>query len=215
MVTVVSVQAQQQGASEPPSKVKRETFVGVGISVVPYEAVGNPKYRDMHGLGLPFITLHYGYRLSKRTSIQVGLGYGFNEMSMGGTSRYIKADSIYMKQSQQSISAVIAPIRLNYTPFNPNRRLQLSGHVSIAPVYRHIQARSTESLNGGSEPIELYNDNSSSFTVVATAGLALSYRLSNRLSVYGEGTLSYFNFESQNARTLKNGSKGIGINYRL
>lgn len=215
LFAVLSVQAQQPTKDKPDEAAGSSSFLEVRVSAMPYEAVGKPKYYRMQGLGLPFISLHYGYRLSERATVQVGLGYGFNEMSGGGTARIISIDSIYFEQHFQRITAISVPFMIAYTPFNPNRRFQIYGNLSLAPVYRRITARASQSLQGKYENMELYNDESSSFTLVAMAGVTANYRLSKRLSVLADCSLSYFNFEYQNPQSFRNNSKGIGLNYRL
>lgn len=84
LFAVVSVQAQQPTKDNIDEAAGNSSFLEVRVSAMPYEAVGKPKYYRMQGLGLPFISLHYGYRLSERATVQAGLGYGFNEMSGGG-----------------------------------------------------------------------------------------------------------------------------------
>lgn len=93
--------------------------------------------------------------------------------------------------------------------------MQLYANASLVPVLGHIKARATESLNGSSNV--LYDEEMYSLNVIATGGLTLSYKFSDRLDAYIDAVLLYknFNFDRPNRRFYENKSVGIGINYSL
>ncbi|NDK54763.1 hypothetical protein [Pontibacter fetidus] len=143
-IGIISAARAQQASSEKEIQ-SGKSAIDIRLSVLPYDAVGTPEYR-MPALDVPFIHLSYIQRLSDRANLQIGIGYGMNEAQQAGVSRHIKADSIYMKETYQHLSAVAIPFTFKWTPFNPGKRLQFYGSASFTPLYRHIKARATESL---------------------------------------------------------------------
>jgi hypothetical protein len=214
LVAVVVAQAQQQDSVKSLPVPEKKSFIGVGLSNTGYYVAGKRKYEVMGGV-MPFLTLHYGYRLSKRATFQLGVGYGRNEMSLYGGGTYVSPDSVSSIESHQNIRAIVFPLTLKYTPFNPYKRFQLYGNVSLAPVIGNIKARATENYRNSST--QLYDEEMSSITVIATAGLTLNYRLNNKLSLFADGILFYknFQFDRPNPNFLDYASAGVGLNYRL
>ena len=189
-----------------------KSFIGASFSTTGYYLIGKPKYEYITGV-TPFLTIHYGYTLSKRATIQAGLGYGANESSHY-TTRYVSPDEVYEVQKTQDIKAVIVPITLKFTPFNPYRKLQLYVNATLAPTVGRIRASAIESIEGKS--LELYNEETSAFNVVATGGLTLNYKMTSRLDGFVDGMLFYKNLHSRGAlHNQKPMSVGIGLNYKL
>ena len=130
-------------------------------------------------------------------------------------SRFISPDSIYDKESYQLLRAIVFPVTLKFTPFNPNKRLQIFANASIAPVFGHIKAKATENYKGEISTV-LYDEETTSLTLISTAGLTLNYRLSKRLDGYIDGLLWYKNLNFQRPDPYyKPKSVGVGLNYRL
>ncbi|WP_242921480.1 hypothetical protein [Pontibacter liquoris] len=192
-------------------------FVGIVVSNTSYPIMGEHKY-EFFGSITPFVNINYGYKLTKRATIQLGIGYGGNEMKGGTMSRYISPDSVYDKESYQQIRAIVLPVTFKFTPFNPYKRLQLYANASVAPVFGHIKARATENYKGEVSTV-LYDEQSMTFDLVATAGLTLNYKISKSLTGYVDAILLYKNFDFQRppapGRYLENKSAVIGLNYNL
>ncbi|WP_299758852.1 hypothetical protein [uncultured Pontibacter sp.] len=94
----------QQAPNPDSNSTKGKTFVGASISTTGYYVAGKAKYKVMAGV-MPYLNIHYGYRLSKRATIQAGLGYGANEVTSYGT-RFVLADSSHYETRQtQNIRA--------------------------------------------------------------------------------------------------------------
>ncbi|WP_033316636.1 outer membrane beta-barrel protein [Pontibacter roseus] len=202
------VLGQHSIVESPESK----SFIGIGVSTTGYYLPGKPKYEYMAGV-TPFLTIHYGYSLSKRATIQAGLGYGANESSHY-TTRYVSADEIYEVHAIQNLRAVVVPVTLKFTPLNPHRKLQLYANATLAPTVGRIKASATESIEGSS--LELYNEETSAFNMVATGGLTLNYKMTSRLEGFVDGMLFYKNLHSRGTlHNQKPMSVGIGLNYRL
>ncbi|MBF9255679.1 outer membrane beta-barrel protein [Pontibacter sp. 172403-2] len=209
-VLFCSAMAQQ---SPSPDSTESRFFVGIGLNITHYPIMGEDKYLYFGGIK-PFVNINYGYRLSKRATIQLGIGYGANEIN-GSYGRYVSADTTYEVADYQHIRGIVLPVTLKLTPFNPNRRLQLYANASLAPIFGHIKAKATESFEGTSTVV--YDEQSPTFDIVATAGLTLNYKISKRLEGYMDGILYYknLNFQRPARRFYENKSVGIGINYNL
>jgi opacity protein-like surface antigen len=207
-LATLNANAQNQTSSDSTAG---RSFIGASISTVSYPVMGKPEY-GFTGVVNPYLNLYYGYKLSKRATIQLGLGYGYNEVKWVTLSRVVSRDSIYSGEYYQKINALVLPVTFKFTPFNPNKRLQLYANASIAPVLGHIEARATESYRGEMTEV-LYDEKTTSLTLVANAGLTLNYKLSQRLDGYVDGSLWSNNLSSR--RNYKGVSVGIGVNYRL
>lgn len=200
-------------SSLAPDTTESRFFVGLSLSSNHYPIMGDRKYKSFGGI-MPIANVYYGYRLSKRATVQIGIGYGANEIG-GGYNEFISADSAYDVYTTKRIRGIPVPTTFKFTPFNPHKRLQLYAHASIAPIFGHIKARATRELDGA-ETV-LYDEQSMTFDLIATGGLTLNYRLSKRLDLYADATLLYKNFYfSRPAWNYYEGkSAGIGINYNL
>ncbi len=211
---ITSTMAQQNSSSD--EETIKKSFIGIGLRLMPYDAIGSPEYQ-MPALDVPFIQVNYSYRLNNRVVAQIGLGYGMNEASHVGVSRHIDVDSIYMKESYQQISAVAMPLSIRWTPFNLSRRLQFYGNASLIPLFRDVKVWANESLNGSaSSRTELYNKTISEFTATISAGVFIQYSFSSRWSVYAEADLAHYNLEQRHLTTsFSKSSKGIGLNYNF
>ncbi|WP_299984109.1 hypothetical protein [uncultured Pontibacter sp.] len=200
------------GQSSEGETSASKSFIGVGLSTTGYYLIGKPKYEYIAGV-TPFLTIHYGYTLSRRATLQAGVGYGANASTLS-TTRYVSADEIYEVQKTQNMKALVVPVTLKFTPFNPHRKLQLYANATLAPTFGRIKASATESIEGNSS--ELYNEETSAFNVVATGGLTLNYKMSSRLDGFVDGMIFYKNLHTRG--TLHNQrpmSVGIGLNYKL
>jgi hypothetical protein len=196
--------------------IKDSTYVmayfGANINTTGYPIKGDSKYRYFSGI-TPIINLHYGYKLSKRSTIQVGIGYGANKIN-GASIRYVSADSVYEEYTSQHVKGIVTPLTFKFNPFSTYNRLQVLVNASLVPIFGHIKAKATESLDGDIEV--LYNEESKTFDLVATAGLTVNYKLNNRLDIYLDGLLAYKHFQFQRPdRYYKPRSVGIGINFNL
>ncbi|MCJ8166831.1 hypothetical protein MKJ04_18445 [Pontibacter sp. E15-1] len=201
-------------SSPAPDSTESKYFVGLNLSSNSYPVMGERKYKTF-GSVIPIANLYYGYRLSKRATVQVGIGYGANASGGGWYSEYVSADSIYEVYDYKRIRGIALPITFKFTPFNPHKRLQLYAHASLSPIFGHIKANAIMKYEGA-ETV-LYDEQSLTFDLIATSGLTLNYRVSKRLDLYADATLLYKNFYfSRPAWNYYEGkSAGIGINYNL
>lgn len=203
LVLFLSLTATAQRSPSPDSTESRY-FVGMSLSSTSYPIMGDRKYESFGGI-LPIANVYYGYKLSKRSTVQLGIGYGANELEAFSST----------KHRYHRIRGIALPLTFKYTPFNPHRRLQLYVNASIAPVFGHIKAKATEEIDG--VPTLLYDEQSPTFDLVATAGFTLNYSISKRLDLYADVILLYKNFYyNRPAWNYYQGkSAGVGVNYRL
>lgn len=191
---------------------ENKLFVGVGISNTNYPIMGETKHEVINTI-VPIANVHVGYKLNKRTTVQLGIGYGANEIN--GYRIAVSGGNYGDFHRYERIRGIVTPLTVKWTPFKPYKRLQLYANASLAPVFGHMKARATETYD--EEVITLYDDKFYTFDLVATAGLSLNYRLNKRLDIYADGILLYKNlyFLPASGNYFRGKSAGIGLNYNL
>ncbi|MCX2740483.1 outer membrane beta-barrel protein [Pontibacter anaerobius] len=211
LLLLSSFAAVAQQASNPDS-TDNKFFVGVGLSNTSYPIMGELKHESFSAIK-PFVIVNFGYRLNKRTAIQIGLGYGANEIN--GYTTAVSNGKYGNFHKYQRIRGVVTPLTLKWTPFNPYKRLQLYANASLAPVFGHMKTRATETYD--EDITVLYDEKFYTFDLVATAGLTLNYRLNKRIDLYADGILFYKNFffEPRSSSIYEGKSVGAGLNYNL
>lgn len=203
--------AQQKEPSQTAATPKNNFFVGGMISSIGYDVKGKTKYGSL-GVS-PSLLVHVGYQISERASIQVGLGYGKDVFFRNSFRRY-SSDSIYVAHKMSQVKALVTPITLKITPFNPQKRLQLYANTALVPLIGSIRANSNEIRN--SEFKRLYNEHIYSFNLVATAGLTVNYRFNSRFDAFIDSELVSISLHDLKKPAFDNHIPlGIGINYRL
>lgn len=190
-----------------------KSFIGASVSSASFSVMGKPKYESIGNI-VPIANLYYGYRLSKRATIQLGFGYGANTLN-SASLRYVNQDTIYTVVKSQEVRGVILPLTLKFTPFNPYRRLQVYINASLTPVIGHIKARATEELEGYTKT--LYDEEISTFDLIATGGFTVNYKLNERLDLYADAIFLYknLNYEKPFRNHYEGKSVGVGLNYNL
>ncbi len=175
--------------------------------------MGEAKHESFSAI-MPIVNANFGYIVSKRATVQIGIGYGANEINGYGTGS-LRNGEIGEVYKYQYIQGVVTPLTLKWTPFNPHKRFQLYINASLAPIFGHMETRSTETH--GNDVTVYYDEKFYTFDLVATAGLTLNYKLSKRINLYADGILFYknFNFESRSSSIYEGKSIGIGLNYNL
>ncbi|WP_266203700.1 outer membrane beta-barrel protein [Pontibacter kalidii] len=212
LLLLSSFAAVAQHASSPDTTENR-FFVGIGVNNTPYPIMGELKHESFSTI-MPIAHASFGYKLNKRTTVQMGLGYGANEINGHGTGSL--RDGVLGKfYRYQRIRGIVTPLTLRWTPFHPYKRLQVYANASLAPVFGHMKTRATETYD--EDVVVLYDDKFYTFDLVATAGLTLNYRLSKRIDLYADGILFYknFYFEQRSSSLYEGKSAGIGLNYNL
>lgn len=105
------------------------------------------------------------------------------------------------------------PVTLQYTPFNPDKRLQLYATAKFVPVFGSTNIRGIKSYAGTSTISEREGSGISAFFI---GGLLLKYKINDRLDAYIEGNLLYkdlrCNSNYANSRPM---SLGLGLDYKL
>ncbi|MBD1397519.1 outer membrane beta-barrel protein [Pontibacter sp. JH31] len=186
-------------------------YVGASLSNISYMIIKDQSKES--GSFSPVVFLNAGYQLNKRIILQAGIGYGQNKFD-GGSIYYKSTDSTIYYNDYRRTRGIAIPLTLRFTPFNPNKRLQLHGTASIVPAFGTIKAYRTEEMDG--IKTTTYDADVSEFNLIGTAGLMVNYRLSERFDGYIEGNLIYKNFSgSSNYANSRPRSEGLGLNYKL
>lgn len=200
-------------AQAQPDTTERRFYVGLGVNNTSYLVTADYS-QFMSGNVTPIIYANWGYRLSNRTIIQIGASYGENELDAG--SIYVKStDSLVYKTNFSKTKGVAVPITIRFTPFNPHKRIQLYATASVAPVMGTVSRYRADSMNKAS-PTILEDRKVSFFSVFATGGLMLNWKMSSRFESYAEGNFLYKNLSNQsNYADSKPISFGLGLNYKF
>lgn len=204
------VLGQHSEIGSPESKY----FIGIGLNNTQYPIMGEPKHESFSTI-IPMVNVNVGYQLNKRTTIQIGVGYGANEINGVGTGS-LRDGELGMSYRYQHIRGIVTPLTLKWTPFNTYKRLQLYANASLAPIFGHMKARATDVY--GEDVILLYDDKFYTFDLSATVGLTLNYKINKRFEGYIDGILMNKNLYFQRPTTsffTQQASIGIGLNYRL
>lgn len=201
-----SATAQQRIA--PDSTNNKKFYAGVELTTISY-IIGN---REAAGSFSPYIQLNFGYRLSRRTNVQIGLARGGTNENQ--ESIYYKTDdsTIYMNDSWNSRGVAI-PLTVQFTPFNPGRRLNFYATASIIPIFGEVNIQHSETYEG--ETKTTYKAHDSGVYLLATAGIVLNYKISKRLEGYGKANLLYKHLGHYNDYAKRAKSVAIGLNYNF
>lgn len=204
-------------------KKDRKFYVGVGLSTVSYmlpfsSNSNNSNMRTLGGSIEPVVFPHIGYRLTPRLNVQVGVGYGKDNLEYGSSYFESQEDEengiVTFETVHNNTKGWAVPVTVEFTPFNPHKRLQLYVTASIVPTYGsnyHDAIR----RRGGSSTV-LKQDEGSGFNTFFIGGLLLKYRINNRLDAYLEGNLLYKHLGKQSDYAdSKPKSLGLGLNYKL
>ncbi len=178
--------AQQRTA---PDSTNKKFYVGVGASSIGFnlEYQDEPKSGDFR----PVISLHGGYKLNKRVSLQIGFSYGNNTDKYDYV--YVEAQDklIYYSEISQT-RAIAIPVTLKYGFLYPFRHLQFYGTTILTPIISSTSLKKTEQREDVTTVT--YNTKASGFNAYLTAGFGLNYTISKRLDMYGELHLLHRSF---------------------
>ncbi|TPE42556.1 hypothetical protein [Pontibacter mangrovi] len=213
--TVLSVHGQEPDSSQSLPKVERKLFVGVEANSVSYMLMFNSK---TGGSIEPIVTPHIGYKINQRLSVQLGLGYGKDKLDFGGTYYANEEDQqkhvLTFENRKNTTSGWVVPVNFQFTPFNPNRRIQLYATASLVPTYGETDWTFTRKRAEATTVLE--QRHGSGFNSFFIGGLLLKYKWGSRLEANAKVNLLYRHLgkfsEYAESKPL---SLGIGIDYRL
>lgn len=210
LIAVVATQAQQQQDSiKSPFAEGSRFYTGAELSTISY--VMGHRLKAVGGI-TPIVHANFGYRLSRRMNVQVGLAYGGTDENHESIYYKTEDTTLYMKDSWSS-SGLAVPLTVQFTPFNPNRKFQLYATASLIPVIGEVNQQHSETFEG--ETKITFNAHDKGMNLLATAGLVLNYRFSKRFEGYGKANLLYKEVGRYNLYAERTKSIAIGINYNL
>lgn len=204
---------------------KEKFFVGLSTNTISYHIYYKNRTTSgevRSGYFTPLF-IHFGYNLSARASLQLGLGYGGDNdkrnFSIKGASG---SDVVYNFESRTQVVAI--PLTVRYTFLNANKKLPLFGVASLLPAFGRTKSIGTE--NHADISTIIHNAKDRGVNIFATAGLGFNYKIKNHFSGYTELLLFKKNLTGDNSfyydweyghsltrRLFK--SLGLGINYNL
>lgn len=199
-------QAPEDTVATPVSRF----YVGLELSSISYLMANYET--QVGGMFTPIVHVNAGYRLSKRANLQLGLTYD-RERDNFESVYYKSADSTIYRSFQTDYRGMAIPLTLQYTPFNPNRRLNFFATASLVTVLGKVHQRQTAMLDRETEI--LFDAYESGVYALATAGLLLNYRLSRHLEGYAKANLLYKDPGHYSDYAKKAKSLGIGLNYNF
>ncbi len=193
--------------------VDKKLYVGAGLTTISYML----SYGDsrISGSVEPFITLHAGYKLRRRLTVQVGVGYDKDKEDFAREGFENESDTEITRWNEYNTTKGLAiPVSFHFTPFNPEKRLQLYVKAAFVPVFGSTKLQGIK--RKGDASTTLYEAEDSGTNLFFVGGLLLKYRINNRLEGYIEGNLIYKDLLRQNNYAdSKPMSLGAGINYNL
>lgn len=199
--------------AETASIAEKKLYIGASLNTVSY--MMGYKHGRVSGSIEPVITLHAGYQLTRRLSVQIGAGYDKDKENFAQEGYEYEGDTELTRWNQYNTAKGLAtPVSFYFTPFNPNRKLQLYATASIVPVFGSVKLKHIKSKGGATDI--LFEDDASGMNLFFTAGLMLKYKINDRLEGYLEGNLIYKDLLQRNNYADSNPkSIGAGLNYKL
>jgi hypothetical protein len=146
LVTVNKITAQQLDSL---TQSRSKFYIGLGLSTNYYALYykhksTEPKYSNKF-TARPY--LNFGYQLSKRTSLQVGIAYA-NKKVHDYDIYYGGSTNIIERHFYDYTKAVVMPFTLRFVFFNAHKKLPIYGTASLIPAYARSELKKTE-VKGG------------------------------------------------------------------
>jgi hypothetical protein len=206
--TVLAANAQNKTASDSTSS---KVYAGIELTTITYSLANAEKHL---GVGVnPYAQFNLGYRVSNRMNVQIGIGYGRDKVSRLESIYYGHGDTIIYRYNSRNNYGLAIPLTAQYTPFNPGRRLNIYATTSLIPVFGEVNQQESETYEG--ETKVTYEGHDSGLYLLATAGLVLNYKISNRFEGYGKANLLYKDLSGYSYYAERAKSIAIGLNYNF
>jgi hypothetical protein len=207
-------------AQQIDSVQQSEKKLYAGMSV--YSTYFDVEYKHLksHGTNfslIPIPYIHLGYKLSNRASAQFGVAYG-NRKEHGYVTYYGYNSEIIDYHDYSQTKGIVVPVTMRFIVFNVRKRLPIYVTASLIPTYIKTKVWGTEVQENRITPT--YSDQEGVFTVYATAGVGVSYKIKKRFSGFTEIVLLKSNLAGgdeypipvyKSFYTYK--SFGTGVNY--
>ena len=190
---------------------QKRFYIGVELSSISYSMWNQTK---MVGGGFtPVAHAQAGYRLTKRMNVQVGLTYGRDKESALSGTYYGYGDTILYYNHSRNNYGVTVPITVQFTPFNPYKKLQIYAAASFIPIFGAVNQQESETYEDVTTVTHVGKD--SGVYAIATAGIQLNYKISNRFEGFGKVNLLYKNVGQYSEYAKQAKSLAIGLNYNF
>jgi len=200
-------------AAQQQEKIDLSTgkfYVGINYNTTPYYL----KYKGPVDARLQinykaYPSVHLGYMLSKRASIQIGAAYASTKYQDG--SEYYGTSTIEGKYDSIQTRGFIIPVTFRFNFLDINKRLQVFGTSSLTTAYGKTTLEHTTTADG--VVTDNYTMDKSAVNLYLSLGVGLNYKINDRLSAYGEYILLNKNLNNAYFPTKHNFN--IGLNYKL
>jgi hypothetical protein len=146
-------------------------------------------------------------------NVQVGLTYGRDKEDVLSGIYYGYNDTIINHYRSKNSYGMAMPLTVQFTPFNPNRKVQLYATASFIPILGSTWHQNSEEFEGN-RVVTFESDDAGVYAIV-TAGLQLNYKINNRFEGYGKANLYYKNVNQFTDYARQARSVAIGLNYNL
>ncbi|MGV3589979.1 MAG: outer membrane beta-barrel protein [Adhaeribacter sp.] len=203
----VAAQNQETTSTQP-----KRFYVGVNYTntqyflrprnVAPANVRFNPNF-------LTYPSIHVGYQLGKRASVQIGMAYAHENTEWG--SEYNNAGTIEGNYDTIQTRGAIIPLTFRYNLLNIGQRFHVNGTSTLTAAFGKNTVNQTTTSN--EQVTSTSQQTVSAFNMYLSLGLGLNYDVSKRFNVYGDLLLFNRNFNSgyRNPSSTFN----VGFNYRF
>jgi hypothetical protein len=202
----------QQQSTDQSTSAQSKIYLGVGLSTASYML----EYGKGRGGSLePVVMLHAGYKFNKRLNLQIGIGYDKDQVTGSQEYRAHEDDEHLTYGSvSNTTKGLITPISLQFTPFNPDKKLRLYGLATFAPILGSNHLLNQSTYDGVTTT--RYDLKDSGMNYIFIAGLHARYKASERIDLFVDGNLFYKNLKKYSMYgDSKPKSVGIGLNYNF
>lgn len=201
---------------------KSNYYVGVGFSTVSHHIYyKNPKANGSitSGYFAP-LSINLGYRMSRRTSLQVGVAYG------GGSDHYNwspgSRDTLTFETSSRT-HVLAMPVTIRYTFLKAFKRFPIYGTATVMPA---LGLTKTSTIETRHQVATTSITRDSGINIFFTAGIGLEYKISKRFVGFFEYHAYKHNLTGKNSAFYDwdMGARGVdrlvrtvgfGVNYSL
>jgi hypothetical protein len=205
--------------------VNNKLYIGLDLTTVTYHIYYDEQEEKLNGFKTGYftpITLHAGYAITDRLSLQTGLGYGGSKDEWEWSLNHKPTDPVRYKY--RSVTHVLlVPVSAKFTFLKTLKRFPVYGTFTLMPSFGHTKAETDEITDSKTTTTVV---KAKDMNVFATGGLGFNYRISKRFTGYAEYLFYKHNLTGRNSfdydweqasppgrRIFK--SLATGVNYKL
>jgi hypothetical protein len=168
-----------------------------------------PTNRRFNPNFITYPSIHVGYQLGKRASVQIGVAYVHENTEWG--SEYNNAGTIEGNYDTIQTRGAIIPLTFRYNLLNIGKRFHVNGTSTLTAAYGKNTINQTTTVN--EQVTNKSQQEISAFNMYLSIGLGLNYDVSKRFNVYGDLLLFNRNFNS--GYRNQNSTLNVGFNYKF